>query len=160
MEVVSVYDYVSEHLFVIDTNAEESYFPAKLNKEKNKKTRQLVGSHGGEIETFSREKKALHLGNDRTYTQWFWLARAKHSKQPVLRRDFLDRFDLMVDVGKSVLMSYDGFTVIILNETTKGSVPLRQGKMKQPEQIEFPFQIKLLDNGYRPRQFGGNNSPT
>ena len=43
---------------------------------------------------FGMEKKVLHLGNNRTYTHWFWLADVKI---PWLVADFLKKINLKVN---------------------------------------------------------------
>ena len=50
---------------------------------------------------FGIEKKALHLGSNRTYTFWFWLSDVKN---PWLGADFLEKFNREINRDRCLLI--------------------------------------------------------
>ena len=59
------------------------------------------------VKTFGMEKEAIHMGNNRAYTLWFWLADVE---LPWLGVDFLDKFNLRVDVKNCFLLNKNKLT--------------------------------------------------
>lgn len=101
---ILVLDKTSGFTFIIDTEASRSVILARNRNRLNRKldTVPLIGPDGWNINTFGNLSLNMNLGTTRKYKQEFMIANVKF---PILRAEFLSKFDLRIDLKKRVLIS-------------------------------------------------------
>ena len=105
---VLVYNRVLGVRFRVEEGVGNSVFPVTMMDKRRHQSTPILGPSGRLVKTFGMEKEAIHMGNNRAYTLWFWLADVELLWLGV---DFLDKFNLRVDVKNCLLLKKNKPTV-------------------------------------------------
>lgn len=92
--------------FLIDCGAAVSCFPKKLTTVKNRTDLFLYAANGSKIHTYGTKNFELNLGLRRIFPWSFLIADVSH---PIIGADFLERFELLVDVKNRRLVDNQTF---------------------------------------------------
>ena len=91
-----VTDHSSKLRLLVDTGAEVSLIPpSKFSRSLPQESFSLCAANGSPITTFGRQSLTLNLGLRRTF-QWIFIV--ADVKNPILGADFLNHFNLLVDL--------------------------------------------------------------
>ena len=111
---MSVWDRKTGRLYLIDTGADESVFPAcPTDRQLCSTTQPLAAANDSRIATWGQRNIIVHLGS-RSFTQSFHIADVR---QPILGADFLISNNLAVDLRRRRLIDLFSYTIISTTAT-------------------------------------------
>ena len=114
---MSIDDKISGRTFLVDSGADDCIFPASIEDRRLPTTQSLIGPDGRPIKSFGQ--RSLHLDfNGNIFIQKFWIANVS---KPILGGDFFINNDLLIDLKRQRLVSYDGKMFIKAKSTTAPS---------------------------------------
>ena len=97
----TIFDPLTKHTFLIDTGAEVSVIPPEQGTTTSLSLTTLRAANGTPISTYGQKFLTLNLGLRRSYRWIFTIAAIPF---PILGIDFLQHFDLLVDVKRRRLL--------------------------------------------------------
>ena len=100
-KLLRVHDRLTGHTFLVDTGAEVSVLPATPSQRSMSPTTHLYAANNTKIPVFLRQTLTLELSLRRSYNWTFYVAAVS---QPILGADFLQHFDLLVDMRNRKLL--------------------------------------------------------
>ena len=100
-KLLHVFDRLTGTTFLVDTGAEVSVLPAAHCQKSLPPTTHLYAANGTRIPVFKRQTLQLGLNLRRSFTWTFYVAAVS---QPILGADFLQNFDLLVDMRNRKLL--------------------------------------------------------
>ncbi|GBN09929.1 hypothetical protein AVEN_118085-1 [Araneus ventricosus] len=105
---------VTGHKFLVDSGAAVCCYPKKLTNFKAKQDLELYAANGSRISTYGTIKLELDFGLRRSFIWSFLVADVS---DPIIGADFLERFELLIDVRNRRLL--DGRTALFVKGTLK-----------------------------------------
>lgn len=100
-KLLHVHDRLTGFNFLVDTGAEVSVLPATQTQKLLTPTTHLYAANNSRIPVFQRQTLTLELSLRRSFTWTFYVAAVS---QPILGADFLQHFNLLVDLGSRKLL--------------------------------------------------------
>ncbi|CAE1286238.1 unnamed protein product [Acanthosepion pharaonis] len=98
---VYVKDTNSGELFLVDTGAQVSVVPPRVNTTTSESAYALCAANGTKIETYGQISLTLNIGLRRSFP---WLFTVAQVKFPILGSDFLAHYNLAVDMSTPTLI--------------------------------------------------------
>lgn len=95
--------------YLIDTGAELSVIPPSSQQKRQKATSKLFAANGTEIKTYGEQLLNIDFGLRRPFK---WIFTIADIAKPIIGADFLQQFDLLVDLKRKRL--YDRTTSLQL----------------------------------------------
>lgn len=90
-----VYDKSTKMKFLVDSGADVSVIPPKLNEKRNQSNFKLFAANNAIIKTYGNKQINLDLGLRRNFQWKFIIADVS---QPILGADFLRHYSLLIDL--------------------------------------------------------------
>ncbi|GBN41053.1 hypothetical protein AVEN_118515-1 [Araneus ventricosus] len=128
-------DLITRNKFLVDSGAAVCCYPKKLTNFKSKQDLELYAANGSPISTYGTIKLELDFGLRRSFIWSFLVADVS---DPIIGADFLERFELLIDVRNGRLL--DGRTSLFV----KGMVKRTKSLFLTLVANNFPFHSILL----------------
>ena len=120
LNTLSAHDINTGTLFLIDTGADISVFPAsKLERQTRVPTQSLTAANGSTIRAWGTKSISLTLRSGKTYSHDFQLADVK---RPILGADFFIAHGFLIDLKGKRLLSRDQMSIALQNSNTSLSL--------------------------------------
>ncbi|GBM11514.1 hypothetical protein AVEN_130654-1 [Araneus ventricosus] len=117
-------DLVTRHTFLVDSGAAVCCYLKKLTNFKAKQDLELYAANGSRIATYGTIKLELYFGLRRSFIWSFLVADVS---DPIIGADFLERFELLIDVRNRILL--DGRTSLSVKGMLKRIYAFSRGNI-------------------------------